>query len=290
MLSLDGKCYAQSHCELAEGPIWDDQQKELLWLDIKQCKVLRLGKDGSGETVQELTQYIGCMALRQNGGMILGLATGIYLLGKEGEYRKLEVPGLSERVRFNDGKCDGKGRFWAGTINIFPGETGIARLYCVLPNQRVFPILDGVSNSNGLVFSDDLKTLYYIDTPSRRVDAFDIQEDDQGVPSLHNRRTVVAFTDGWPDGMTMDKNGFLWVALWGTGAVFSFDPRNGRCMGSVRIPVKAVSSCCFGGEDMRTLFITTAREGMSEKEEKDAGNVFFARMNVPGVKSHRFLG
>ena len=211
MFSIDAACYAHSLCELAEGPVWDREHGKLLWLDIKECRVWHLDGSGKPEVLCEMAQNIGCMAPRETGGMILGLAAGIYLTGPEDEFERLEAPGLYPRVRFNDGKCDAEGRFWAGTINLFPGETGISQLYCVLPDRRVCRILDGVTNSNGLAFSADGRTLYYIDTPTRRVDAFDIRTNGDGTPMLTNRRTVVRIekNDVWPDGMTIDAEGHL---------------------------------------------------------------------------------
>ena len=292
MFNIDAACCAHTLCELAEGPVWNRERGELLWLDIKGCRVWRLDGAGSPEVLCEMAQNIGCMALRGGEGMILGLAAGIYLSGPAGEFDRLEVPGLSPRVRFNDGKCDAEGRFWAGTINLFPGENGISQLYCVLPDRRVCRVLDGVTNSNGLAFSADGSTLYYIDTPTRRVDAFDIRTAGDGMPELANRRTVVRIEedDVWPDGMTIDEEEHLWIALWGAGKVGCYDPATGAPLAEVRVPVRAVSSCCFGGDDMRTLYITTAREGMLPGEADLAGNVYCARLPVSGAPSHRFKG
>ena len=292
MFSIDAACHAHSLCELAEGPVWDRERGELLWLDIKGCRVWHVDGSGEPEVLCEMAQNIGCMALREGGGMILGLAAGLYLTGPGGEFQRLEAPELSPRVRFNDGKCDAEGRFWAGTINLFPGESGLARLYCVMPDRSVHCVLDGVTNSNGLAFSADGRTLYYIDTPTRRVDAFDILNEPDGVPELKNRRTVVRIEeeDVWPDGMTIDAEGRLWIALWGTGKVGCYDPATGAPLGEVRAPVRAVSSCCFGGDDLRTLYVTTAREGMLPGEANLAGDVYRARLPVSGAPSHRFRG
>ena len=291
MFTIDAKCYADCLCELAEGPVWDERKQRLLWVDIKRNQVLTR-EDSDTRILCNLAQNIGCMALRRNGGMILGLTSGIYLLDPDGKYERLEVPELSPRVRFNDGKCDPQGRFWAGTIHLFPEESGIAALYCVLPDGRIRRVLDGVSNSNGLAFADGGQTLYYIDTPTRRVDAFDVETGGDGFPILKNRRTVIRVPDdmGYPDGMTIDADGKLWIAHWGIGQVVCWDPRRGEALGLARVPVQAVSSCCFGGEDMKTLFITTAREDMAASEAERAGNIYSARLDVSGADSYRFMG
>lgn len=293
MFSIKAECFSRSLCELAEGPFWNEKEQSLHWVDIKRNCVLAQGLgDVRSRVAFDAGQNVGCAALRTRGGMILGTTGGIYLLGPNGEYERLEAPGLNPRVRFNDGKCDALGRFWAGTINLFPGENGIAALYCVLPDLRAKRVLDGATNSNGLAFSRDMHTLYYIDTPTRRVDAFDIEEGADGFPRLVNRRAVIRFDDGlgWPDGMTIDQNGQLWIALWGSGDACCYDPAGGERLGCVRTPVRAVSSCCFGGRDMSRLFITTAREGMFPEEEELAGNVYCAELDVTGAPSHRFGG
>lgn len=293
MFSIKAECFSRSLCELAEGPLWNEQKQVLHWVDIKRnCVLEQASPEHAPEIIFDMGQNIGCMALREKGGMILGMAGGLYLYGDDGEYVKLDVPELGPCVRFNDGKCDARGRFWAGTINLFPGEEGISALYCVLPDLRVKKILDGVTNSNGLAFSDDLRTLYYIDTPTRRVDAFDISECSDGFPCLSNRRTVIRFADGfgWPDGMTIDCNGHLWIALWDSRRVYCFDPSSGEVLGWAETPVRAVSSCCFGGKNKDHLYITTAREGLSPEEESFAGNVYFAKTDSVGTPSYRFLG
>ncbi len=291
MFSIKAECFSRSLCELAEGPIWNEQKHTLNWVDIKRNCVLEQADPAQmPEIIFDMGQNIGCMALTKADGMILGMASGLYLYGPDGAYEKLEVEDLSPRVRFNDGKCDPLGRFWAGTINLFPGEEGISALYCVLPDRRIKKMLDGVTNSNGLAFTADLRTLYYIDTPTRRVDAFDIAEGEDGFPVLSGRRTVISFPDGfgWPDGMTIDTNDHLWIALWDSCRVYCFDPVSGEVLGYVETPVRAVSSCCFGGKDMDEIFITTAREGLSEAEEPFAGNVYYAKTGVQGVVSYRF--
>lgn len=293
MFSINAELFSDCRCELAEGPVWDEAEQRLLWLDIKRNRVHSqpLNAD-TCDTIFDMGQNIGCMALRKNRGMILGMTSGIYLTDSCLGYKKLAIPTPSIRTRFNDGKCDRDGRFWAGTINLFPNETGISSLYCVLPDHRVKRMLDGVTNSNGLAFSEDMRTLYYIDTPTKNVDAFDVTIGADGFPVLSSRRTVVRIGDdlGWPDGMTIDTVGRLWVALWGSGMVGCFSPESGDLLGGVSVPVQAVSSCCFGGSDMRTLFVTTAREGLLPEETERAGNVYCARLDIPGVYSHRFNG
>jgi len=279
--------------ELGEGPVWDDLKQELLWLDIKRCSIWAYNQTNGSRLLLDIAQNIGSMAQREAGGMILALTTGIYLLSDNGEFEKLSTPVPSPRVRFNDGKCDPKGRFWAGTLNLFPGEDGIAELYCVLPNLKTKLLLSGITISNGLAFSADMKTFFYIDTPTGKIDAFDIAECIDGFPELKNRRTAVVVDTGrygFPDGMTIDDEGYLWVAHWGSGMVGRYDPSNGELTGQVFIPVKAATSCCFGGKDRKTLYITSAREGMHPGEENYAGNVYSVLLPVSGAPSWRFGG
>ena len=290
---LKAQLLVPAHNELGEGPVWDDQKHELLWLDIKRCCIWAYHHLTGGRIVIDLGQNIGSMAQRTAGGMILAMTTGIFLIDAGGDLQKLPDPVISPRARFNDGKCDPRGRFWAGTMNLFPGENHLGSLYCILPDRRAKCLLSGVSISNGLAFSADMSACFYIDTPSGKIDAFDIIELPDGFPDLINRRTIINVDVnhlGYPDGMTIDDQGFLWVAHWGSGVIGRYDPVSGEISGKVSIPVKAATSCCFGGSGRRTLYITSSREGMSPDEEINAGNLFSVHLPVAGAPSYRFGG
>jgi len=193
--------------------------------------------------------------------------------------------------RFNDGKCDPAGRFWAGTL----GPRGEAALYRLDVDHSLHTMVTGVSTSNGLVWSADAKLFYYIDTPTGRVDAFDY---DLGTGNISNRRPAVvpdSALPGRPDGMTIDADGMLWVAFWGGAAVIRYDPKTGKMLEKAAVPgAKHSSSCAFGGKDLQTLFITSAKAGVKPDqlaEQPNAGHLFAVRIaNTRGVPALEYRG
>ncbi len=279
--------FLDAHCALGEGPVWDEREGTLYWVDITRCQVhARQIKTGM-HRVWMLGQCVGAMALREQGGFVAALTTGFYHYGADGAFVAAARPDpLSARVRFNDGKCDPKGRFIAGTMNLFPGERNLGTLFCLDVDGSVQAMLTGVTCSNGLAFSADARTMYYIDTGDRCVRAFAY---DEATGALGASRVAVTFSgnDGFPDGMAIDNEGMLWIAHWGGGCVGRYDPRDGSQLARVDVPVRYTTSCCFGGPDMRTLYITSATE---DDDAPHAGGVFYADVGVQGPKGARFAG
>jgi sugar lactone lactonase YvrE len=188
----------------------------------------------------------------------------------------------------NDGKCDGAGRFWAGTMS---PERGDARLYRLDPDRSVRTMVEGVTCSNGLGWSLDERTMYYIDTPTRRIDAFDY---DAPTGDISRRRTLIEVPreHGSPDGMALDESGCLWVAFWGGGAVRRYTPQ-GVLDRTVEVDATNVTSCAFGGSDRSELYITTAggKPSPAEREARPhAGGVFVTRPGVKGMPVSAFAG
>ncbi|AEI46226.1 SMP-30/gluconolactonase/LRE family protein [Paenibacillus mucilaginosus] len=270
---------------LGEGPVWDHRTGRLLWVDIEGRRVHYYDPSEAGDhrTIQ-LEQRVGAAVPRTAGGLVLAMQYGLYRLDLETEQlTKLGDPeeGI-EGNRFNDGKCDEAGRFWAGTMNMKESEpTG--SLYCLEADGSLRRALEGITTSNGLGWSPDNRTMYYIDTPTRRVDAFDYDGETGGIS---NRRTVISYEGekGFPDGMTVDNEGMLWIAEWGGWQVSRWNPQTGERIGRIPVPAAQVTSCAFGGEDYSELYITTARSWIPDEqlaEQPQAGGLFRAR---PGVK------
>lgn len=266
---------------LGEGPVWDDAGQTLYYTDILSDVLYACPQEG-GCTAIELNQHLGCFALRQQGGFVLGMSAGIYLRSPEGRMEKLPRPEWSAQVRANDGKCDPAGRFWCGTSDELEGacEGG---LYVITPEGRCARLLSGLRCANGLAFAGD--TVYFIDSPSRCVMRYTFDSD---ALALHDGTPVIAIdpAHGLPDGMTMDEEGMLWVAHWGGGFVGRYDPRSGALLARVEVPASQTTSCCFGGIGGRTLFITTAAVG--KENEPHAGKVFAVELPVGGAASPRF--
>lgn len=275
--------------ELGEGPVWDIRTARLAWVDILGRRIhLTDPATGATESI-EVPSHVGAIAPRTAGGFVAALQDGFWVVG-DGPIRKLaSVPEAGPTVRFNDGKCDPSGRFWAGTM-AYDEAPGAACLYRLDTDGTVARVLDGVTISNGLAWTADARTMYYIDSPTRRVDAFAFDPD---TGSISERRTVVRIPEGAgsPDGMTIDADGGLWVALWGGSAIHRYV--NGRLDRVVSMPVSRPTSCAFGGPDLDELFITSAWKGLTTAERDAqplAGSLFRLRPGVRGVLPQAFAG
>lgn len=275
--------------ELGEGPTWDERQQRLYLVDISG-KRAHWFEPGSGRHGSFATPaVIGALALRQDGGLLLACHDHFVLAGPDGSGQVvLEVPEVDgDMVRFNDGKVDPWGRFVVGTMHWHESDPEGA-LYILSPDRALEVVLTSVTISNGLAWSADGRVMYFIDTPTRRVDAFDVNPANG---ALSGRREVVKITDGHPDGMTIDAEGCLWVAIWDGGRVDRYSP-NGERLLSVRVPGGGrVSSAAFGGTELRTLYITTARKGLTNAELQEAnraGDLFAFDTDVDGLPSYRF--
>lgn len=280
-----------SQSKLGEGALWNHKTGELLWVDIKG-EILNFYNPRTLNNKEMFTgQMIGTVVPTQSGKVLVALQKGIYGFDPEtGAKKRIVSPEADEpNNRFNDGKCDPAGRFWAGTMSLV-GAKNAGALYRLDPDSTVHKMIDGVSISNGIVWSADKTAMYYIDTPTRKVMRYDYNI---GTGEIANPAVAVEIPDGMgsPDGMTIDENDHLWVALWGGSAVACFNPETGELLRKIEVPAKNVTSCAFGDDDLGTLYITTAREATSDEElEKfpHAGGVFKTRPGVKGVPAFFF--
>lgn len=276
---------------LGEGAIWHEGR--LYWVDIEGKSLYIFDPTTSSQRRMQFDSMIGTVVPRESEGLAVALATGFALVDVDsGEVAPIADPEAHlPGNRFNDGKCDPAGRFWAGTMS-YTFDPGAGSLYMLDGRGRVHKMLDRVTVSNGICWSHDGKTMYYIDTPTQRVDAFDF---DLETGQIADRRTVIEIPhdDGSPDGMTIDAEGNLWVALWGGYAVVRYDPRTGRRLQQVPVPAGQVTSCAFGGEGLQDLYITSASTGLSAERlarEPLAGALFRTRVDVPGVPAFAYRG
>lgn len=277
-----------------EGPSWDPREGVLYWVDIVGCALHvydpRTGRDRAIPTGREVCT----VAPRAAGGVVAGLRGGFAFIDtRTGRIEPLADPEPDKPGnRFNDGKCDPAGRFWAGTCSQNCDVPGAGSLYRLEPGGGIHKVLGGLTISNGLAWSVDRHTMYFIDTPTLEVWAFDY-EDRSG--DIRNRRAAVQVPaqTGFPDGMTIDEEGMLWVAHWGGSRVCRWNPRTGAKLAELQLPVQQVSSCVFGGEDLDVLYITTSRLGLDEKalaRQPLAGGLFSARPGVRGTATAVYGG
>jgi len=278
---------------VGEGPCWDARRQLLYWVDILSHELHIYDPATSTDRAINVGQYVGAVVTRAGGGVMLALHHGFGAFDPDSGQLEIihdpeaHLPGS----RFNDGKCDPAGRFWAGTLPL-DNSPEIASLYCLDTDLTVRTMLTGVSNSNGLAWTQDNATMYYIDTPTHQVAAFDY---DRTSGEISNRRVAfeVPSESGWPDGMCIDAEGMLWIGVWGGGEVSRWDPTSGSRVGGVRVPATQVTSCAFGGADLDELYITTARMDLDEAalaEQPFAGGLFRARPGVKGLPTFEFAG
>lgn len=287
-LAIDG------HAILAEGPLWDETVSALWWIDIKNHRLHRFDPQKGANKTFDIGQAIGTVVRRARGGLMVAVKNGLATFDPETSRLQVVTDPEADQPgnRFNDGKCDPEGRFWAGTME--DAETGLSTgaLYSLDTDGTVKKHFDGVGVSNGLVWTADAKTFYYNDSPTRSVDAFDY---DRATGSISRRRSVFEVPDGqgYPDGMSIDSDGKLWVCLWGGWGILRIDPTNGEVLARIEVPVERVTACAFGDSDLETLYVTTASIGLdAEGHEKQphAGGVFRLRPGVRGVPSFAYGG
>jgi sugar lactone lactonase YvrE len=259
-----------------EGPVWIGG---LRFVDMLAGDIVTL--DGAGAVVDR--RRVGTVAAsfrpRRGGGLVVGVERGFALLDAGGRLETLPEIWGDPRVRMNDGATDPDGRFYCGSM-AYDVTPGAGALYRLDPGGAVSVVLDAVTISNGLAWTADGRTAYYVDSPTQRIDVFDYDAQ----AGLINRRpfVTVAERDGLPDGLTVDREGGVWVALFGGAAVRRYGS-GGTLDEVLDLPVIQVTACTFGGDGLQDLYITTSRENLPDGEQPEAGSVFRARPGVAGL-------
>ncbi len=275
--------FVSKRADLGEGPIWDYTTGALYWVDILNGVIYSEGKDG--EKSFNVNGEVTSVSPAKDGNLMATINLSFYKIDiRDNKYAKvIDLTDEPQTNRFNDGKCDQRGRYWAGTMD--KGEKlPVASLY-VLESGTVRREMSGLTISNGLGWSPDSRYMYLIDTPTRKVWKF-LFDIDKG--KISQREIAVDFGDlpGVPDGMTVDSEGMIWVAHWGGGMISRWNPYSKKLLKTIAIPAKNVTSLTFGGKDMKTIFITTARHNMSKGEleaQPNAGSVFMLHSDVVGL-------
>jgi sugar lactone lactonase YvrE len=273
--------------EFGEGVVWDHVHSELLWVDL-EAGVLYRGRPGPAGVELlgriELGYPLGAVAPAQDGGWLVAAGPWFARLTEDGAMTWISQPAAGEPgLRMNDGACDPTGRFWAGTM-AYAETPGAGTLYRLDPDGTTTAMVSGTTISNGLGWSGDATTLWFADSGRGSVDSFRF---DAAAGTLSSRRTVIAVDpeEGVPDGLTVDAEDHIWVALFEGGEVRRYAP-DGELVARVPLPVSCPTSCCFGGADLATLFISTAHKSPAAARgitEPDAGRLFRADTLVRGV-------
>jgi sugar lactone lactonase YvrE len=288
----DAALALDAQAELGEGPLWDARGACLYFVDILRGRVHRFEPATSALRSYDVGRMVGAVALTDGDDVMLAVQGGFARLDlQSGSIRVVaEIDAACSDLRFNDGKCDPAGRLWAGTMAL-DERPGAGALYRLDPDGAIHCMIRDVTISNGLDWRDDRAAMYFIDSPTRSIDVFDF---DLTGGNIRNRRPFVSIPrdDGVPDGMTLDAEGFVWVALWGGGAVHRYAPDGRRDM-VVRVPTRYPTSCTFGGSDLGDLYITTAHLKLTPTERAEqphAGGLFVVRPGPIGRPPNRFGG
>lgn len=279
--------------QVGEGAIWEPQKKVLYWVDILSSAVYEYNPATGENKTYHVGQHVGTVVPRAAGGLMLALYNGFAAFdpaaGKITMFADPEANIPSNR--FNDGKCDPAGRFWAGTM-AYTNQSTQGSLYRMDRDHSVHKMLGNIAISNGIVWTADKKTMYYIDTYAYNVRAFDY---DNATGNISNERVAVEIAEnlGAPDGMAIDAEDKLWVAHYGGSCVRRWDPNNGKVLDQIDLPCSNITSCAFGGDDLSTLYITSAAQGMNAEalaKTPLAGSLFRANPGVKGAPTFVFAG
>jgi sugar lactone lactonase YvrE len=273
----------RAQAALGEGPTWDAAAGRLIWVDILGSRVHTYDPATGRRTVRRTEQHVGAAKPRAGGGLVLNLRDGVGLVDPDGSFRWLHrdvVPGR----RGNDAAVAPDGSLWAGTMRYdeAPGGGTLSRF---TGEGAVETVLDAVAVSNGTGWSPDGRLMYYIDSPTRRIDVFDAAEG-----RVSGRRPLAEIEEdaGFPDGLTVDADGCVWVALWDGGAVRRYTP-DGALDRVISLPVRRPTACAFGGADLTDLYITTACTGL-EAPSPLSGSVLVVPGAGKGVEQQAFAG
>jgi len=279
--------------EHGEGPVWDAVDQKLYWVDLLQGRYHKA--DISTNKVEQFSvgQPLGFLALRKNRkGLVMGVRDGFGFYDEEKDKFSLIEPSPEQnnlKVRFNDGAVDPKGRLFGGTME-WDGAENQGKLFRLNADRSWNLLEENIHISNGMGWNPKKDTYYMIDTLRHVVYAYDY---DMGTGTISNRRIHIQFAENeFPDGMSVDSEGGFWIALWGGSKVVHFDA-NGNRSEEITVPVTHPTSCCFGGQDMKTLFITSSRIALSEQELKAkplAGMVFRVETDIQGQYQKRYNG
>lgn len=281
----------QAQATTGEGSIWHCERQTLFWVDIEGKTLYELNPKTEQCASWPFDRMISTVVPETDSTVVVSLQNEIIRVNlHNGQTTSIAlIPDFDGKVRCNDGKCDPAGRLWVGTMG-FGAPQGAGTLYCVLPDGVVTPKIEKVTISNGIVWSSNKKYMYYNDTATGKIARYRY-EAESGEILFDGIAVTLPKGTGAPDGMTIDENDNLWVAQWGGFGVYCYNPYTGELLTKVDVPAPHVASCAFGGKKLDTLYITTARAGMTEEQLKDyplSGSVFHCHPGVKGVKANHF--
>jgi len=276
---------------LGEGPVWSISDQALYWVDIGRDLLQKWEFETKQIVSWQMPSTIGSFSLRESGGFLVALRTGLAFFQPEGGELKIILNPEEDlsQIRFNDGKCDRKGRFWVGTMDEVNYELD-GSLYCLNIDKEILVKRRKIGISNGLGWSPDNSVFYYTDSAQRTIWAYDFKIDSG---EISNERIFTKTPEDYvPDGLTVDSGGYVWSAKWDGWKVVRYSP-NGQVDMTIFLPVQRPTSCIFGGPKLDLLFVTSARIDLDEptrKQQPNAGNIFIFDSGFTGIPEPKFLG
>ncbi|TAN21710.1 MAG: SMP-30/gluconolactonase/LRE family protein [Chitinophagaceae bacterium] len=264
--NLDIHTVTNHRCLLGEGVVWDGMGKTVSWIDIERGKIHEYSTIRKSHRTIKVNQKIGSISYTTKGNYVAAMQNGFGIIYRaSGKIKMIANPESDlPNNRFNDGKCDPAGRFWAGTMSLNE-EPNRGSVYVLDKNLSITKMISGTTISNGMAWDINRKKFYFVDTPTFTIASYDC---DTNTSQITGKEIAVKIPakEGSPDGMTIDKEGMLWVAHWDGWQVARWNPLNGQKIGEIRLPVSRVTSCTFGGDNMDSLYITSAKIGLSKNE------------------------
>jgi len=290
---MNVECVLDSACALGEGPYYDRDGGRLIFVDIIDRTGFILDPGSGGLRKLDFPEPVSAVIPRRTGGYIATLASRVVTVGEDGGVGDFTVGDTNPASRSNEARTDSRGRLWLGTMqnNIGPNRedlpitSSIGTLHRIDADGRATKFLDRIGVSNTLVWSPDDRTLYFADTRTKHINAYDF---DAEAGTISNARPIVTDGPGGPDGSAMDEEGCIWNARWGGGCLIRYRP-DGTQDRRIDLPVSQPTSCVFGGADLSTLYITSARVGLQQPGELD-GAVLAIQPGVKGLPCHPFAG
>ena len=292
-MSLKAELLIDAHALVGEGPIWDADANVLWWVDIMSSELYAYDPQTGENREWNVGQHVGTVVQRASGGLMLAVQDGFAAFDPaSGALEMLAEPEAHlPGNRFNDGKCDPTGRFWAGSM-AYEDQSDQGSVYRMDTDHSVHRMIGDIGISNGIIWSLDARTMYYTDSLDFAIRAYDY---DSATGGIDNERVIIDIPKamGFADGFTIDEEGMLWVAHYGAGRVRRWNPDTATVLAEIDLPAAGVTACAFGGPGLDQLFITSASLRLSDAEKAQqphAGGLFVAEVGVRGLAADKYGG